>query len=76
MMLMMTACFPFQTATDDDDGDRFHFRQLQMMMMMIQTNPGLLPALGRGFAALSAELERMEKFKELEVWLAGSVKGV
>ncbi|KAL8622005.1 hypothetical protein ACOMHN_035533 [Nucella lapillus] len=41
-------------------------RQLQMMMMMIQTNPGLLPALGRSFAALSAELERMEKLKELE----------
>ncbi|XP_076437251.1 protein adenylyltransferase SelO, mitochondrial-like isoform X2 [Babylonia areolata] len=41
-------------------------RQLQMMMMLIQTNPGLLPALGRGFAALSAELDRMERLKELE----------
>ena len=47
-----------------------------MMMMMIQTNPGLLPALGRGFTALAAELERMEKFKELEVWLAVYVTGV
>ncbi|KAK7093051.1 hypothetical protein V1264_008706 [Littorina saxatilis] len=41
-------------------------RQLQMMMLMIQSNPGLLPALGRGFTALAGELERMEKLKELE----------
>lgn len=45
---------------------RMDARQLQMMLSMIQMNPGLLQALGRGFLALSRELERMEKSKEFE----------
>ena len=35
MMLMLTACFPFQTATDDADNDCFPFRQLWMLMLMM-----------------------------------------
>ena len=35
MMLMMTACFPFQSAADDaDDDDCLPNRQLQMMLTM------------------------------------------
>ncbi|KAK7478685.1 hypothetical protein BaRGS_00030070 [Batillaria attramentaria] len=41
-------------------------RQLQMLFMLMQTNPGLMPALGRSFTALAAELERMEKLKDMD----------
>lgn len=37
-----------------------------MIMMLMQTNPGLAPMLGRGFASFSQELERMEKAAELK----------
>lgn len=45
----------------------FTFRQFQMIMMLMESNPQLAPALGRGFAAFSQEIERLEKSKELEV---------
>lgn len=38
-----------------------------MIMMLMESNPQLAPALGRGFAAFSQEIERLEKSKELEV---------
>ena len=38
-----------------------------MILMLMQTNPALMPALGRGYLAISQELERLEKRKELEV---------
>ncbi|XP_048731129.2 protein adenylyltransferase SelO, mitochondrial-like [Ostrea edulis] len=41
-------------------------RQFQMMMMLMESNPQLAPALGRSFSAFSQEIERLEKFKELE----------
>ncbi|XP_033732941.1 protein adenylyltransferase SelO, mitochondrial-like isoform X2 [Pecten maximus] len=41
-------------------------RQLQMFMMLMQTNPGILNALGRGFSAFVKEIEKMEKAKELQ----------
>ncbi|KAK3106186.1 hypothetical protein FSP39_014502 [Pinctada imbricata] len=41
-------------------------RQFQMFLMLMETNPGMLPALGRGFIAVQQELERLEKRKELE----------
>lgn len=37
------------------------------MFVLMQTNPSLLAVLGRGFGALQAELERIEKLGELEV---------
>lgn len=45
----------------------FTFRQFQMIMMLMESNPQLAPALGRGFAAFSQEIERLEKSRELEV---------
>ncbi|XP_060077321.1 protein adenylyltransferase SelO, mitochondrial-like [Ylistrum balloti] len=41
-------------------------RQLQMFMMLMQTNPGLLNALGRGLSAFVKEIEKMEKAKHLQ----------
>lgn len=43
------------------------FRQLQMFVQLMQTNPGILPALGSRFTAVAQELERLEKLQELEV---------
>ncbi|XP_034336924.2 protein adenylyltransferase SelO, mitochondrial [Magallana gigas] len=45
---------------------RMNPRQFQMIMMLMESNPQLAPALGRGFAAFSQEIERLEKSKELE----------
>lgn len=44
-----------------------YFRQLQMFIQIMQTNPGILPALGSKFTAIASELEKMEKLHELEV---------
>ncbi|KAH3825976.1 hypothetical protein DPMN_127865 [Dreissena polymorpha] len=41
-------------------------RQLQMFLQLMQTNPGVVSALGPRFAAISQELERMEKMELLE----------
>ncbi|PVD37284.1 hypothetical protein C0Q70_04281 [Pomacea canaliculata] len=41
-------------------------KQLQTLFVLMQTNPSLLAVLGRGFGALQAELERIEKLGELE----------
>lgn len=43
------------------------FRQLQMFVQLMQTNPGVLSALGGRFAAIAQELDRMEKLQEVEV---------
>lgn len=37
-----------------------------MFLQLMQTNPGVLPALGPRFAAIAQELERMEKMEELK----------
>ncbi|XP_060580339.1 protein adenylyltransferase SelO, mitochondrial-like [Ruditapes philippinarum] len=41
-------------------------RQLQMFVQLMQTNPGILPALGSRFTAIAQELDRLEKLQELE----------
>ncbi|KAL4219840.1 hypothetical protein ACF0H5_020251 [Mactra antiquata] len=41
-------------------------RQLQMFVQLMQTNPGILPALGSRFAAVAQELERLEKLQDME----------
>ncbi|XP_021373897.1 selenoprotein O-like [Mizuhopecten yessoensis] len=41
-------------------------RQLQMFMTLMQTNPGILNALGRGLSAFTKEIEKMEKSKQLQ----------
>jgi len=38
-----------------------------MLLMLMETNPGIISALGRSVAALSVELQRMERSKELQV---------
>lgn len=40
-------------------------RQLQMFVQLMQTNPGILPALGSRFAAIAQELERLENLSKL-----------
>ena len=43
-------------------------RQLQMFLSLMETNPGVLPALGPRFALIAKEIERLEKMEELKVW--------
>ena len=38
-----------------------------MFVHLLQTNPGVMSALGPRFAMIAEELERMEKLQELEV---------
>ena len=40
-----------------------------MFMMMMQMNPDLLSALGGGHRRITQEIERIEKYKELKVYL-------
>lgn len=40
-----------------------------MFIQLMQTNPGVMSALGSRFGAIAQELERMEKLQELEVTL-------
>ncbi|XP_052806192.1 protein adenylyltransferase SelO, mitochondrial-like [Mya arenaria] len=41
-------------------------RQLQMFIQLMQTNPGVLSALGPRFATIAQEIERLEKLQEME----------
>ncbi|XP_076090895.1 protein adenylyltransferase SelO, mitochondrial-like [Mytilus galloprovincialis] len=41
-------------------------RQLQAFLAMVQSNPGLVNALGRNFASITRDLEKLEKIKEME----------
>ncbi|WAR05983.1 SELO-like protein [Mya arenaria] len=40
--------------------------QLQMFIQLMQTNPGVLSALGPRFATIAQEIERLEKLQEME----------
>lgn len=41
-------------------------RQLQMFVQLMQTNPGILPALGSRFTVIAQELERLENLQKLD----------
>ncbi|XP_062605650.1 protein adenylyltransferase SelO, mitochondrial-like [Saccostrea cucullata] len=45
---------------------RMNPRQFQMILMLMESNPQIAPSLGRGFSAFTQEIERLEKYKELE----------
>ena len=38
-----------------------------MFLSLMETNPGVLPALGPRFALIAKEIERLEKMEELKV---------
>ena len=38
-----------------------------MFLSLMQTNPGVLPALGPRFALIAQEIERLEKMEDLKV---------
>ena len=47
----------------------FFCRQLQAFIAMLQSNPALMSALGRNFATITRDLEKLKKLEELEVMI-------